>query len=221
MNPLSRKVTGVCGQASPVATFTSSYFYDHPVGGNSITYNNCGIGTAAADRWVIVGVITQRLGPIVSVSIGGTAVTADAYFQNGSSSTDNAIGVYKRLIPTGTTTSVQVVGTGSAPTGPNFSYIALYSVTRLSLNNAIKADLLSGVTGSSSIVAKPNAAALFFGYTGSTQPTVTGMTLDKYETGFSTSPVAINPLILSGTSTGWSKSMSVSSSHAGFFVTYR
>ena len=87
----------------PAVSFTHSA--SSTADATSYTFNNCAIGAAAADRFVIVAVqVGQTGGSIAGVTIDGVAATLLAYSGTG----DVCTALYGRLVTTGTTTTVVV-----------------------------------------------------------------------------------------------------------------
>ncbi len=89
----------------PLQTFAAITFQSNnqeTSGGNPITYSAVGIGTAAADRIVIVGVVSEDAN-LTSATIGGvnaTIVAAAPSFNN------SRISVIAAVVPTGTTADI-------------------------------------------------------------------------------------------------------------------
>lgn len=96
-----------------------------PAGGTPSTFASQPLGTAAADRIVVVALMYAAVGAISSMTIGGVAATKAVGVANGTSFSE----LWAAAVPTGTTGDV-VLGSGSG-TFPRLciSVYSLYGVS--------------------------------------------------------------------------------------------
>lgn len=116
-------------QSATLATSTTTY-----------TFSAQPIGTAAADRWVIVGAIVVS-SSITGVTIGGITATQIEYL----SSTAPRLGFWAALVPTGTTANIVVTTSTSA----NGMHIGYWTVN---MSSGVPLSSFSNASGSSTSV---------------------------------------------------------------------
>lgn len=109
--------------SGPNLTYVGSTL--NPGSATTYTFTNHAIGVASADRYVIIigsGVDVTNTRQVLSATIGGVAATLITRTNAGS---DNAIGMYGLLVPSGTTATITVTMSGGCARGA----VSVYTMT--------------------------------------------------------------------------------------------
>lgn len=147
---------------------------DNTANQTTYTYTAASIGTASADRYVVVGAIgwsgSTADRTVSSLTIGGVSATA---LQNPLTAITNAI--FGLTVAAGTTADIVVTYSGSV----TFSRIYIYTVTGLNSTTPIDSDSV-GVSGTTvntlTLTTAPNAAIISVGTGGIATTSITGWT---------------------------------------------
>lgn len=115
-NPQSIPFPGPGGVASSVATVSLTYHVTQDAAHTTYTFTAAAIGSAAADRCVVVGVggVNGSSRTISSVTIGGVSATSIAFVEGSGGGAFVPSGLFAAVVPTGTTGDVVVTYSGAA-----------------------------------------------------------------------------------------------------------
>lgn len=125
---LIRHLPGAGGAGVPPINFQYQTTVGDDANNSTYSFTNVPIGTAAADRYVVVvATVAQGSGGLLTintVSIAGTAGTISVNQRDGTSSASCNAAIAARLVTTGTTATISVTTSLSARS----CYISVYSV---------------------------------------------------------------------------------------------
>jgi hypothetical protein len=171
--------TGGAAVALPVITYCGQ--------SAGLTYTNAPIGTAAADRLVVVCVTHSRTPPrvLTAVSIAGTngAMVASAAVG------DPASEIYSRLVTTGTTATITLTFSGAVT--PNAMHV--FTITGLTSTTAIDTLAVSATNSPSGGIDLSSGGVLIVsasGITAANAITLTGVATADHDAASSTMRIA-------------------------------
>lgn len=142
----------LCGAVAAPAVLSYIGGNSQTAAGSTITWTSEAIGTAAADRYVIVATVihsgsTFGANPITSCTIGGiTATLAGVQLVNGS--TSDVVAIFYANVPTGTTANIVFnMATGSSRTLlDKWTVTGLLSATPTATANSVASPPTASIT---------------------------------------------------------------------------
>lgn len=135
---LIKSLQGAGGSTVPPISFQYQTTTGSDSNSSSYTFSNVAIGTAAADRYVVVvATVAQGTGGLLTidtVSIAGTNGTISVNQRDGTNSASCNAAIASRLVTTGTTATI-VVGLSSSARSCYISVYNVYGLTSATATN--------------------------------------------------------------------------------------